>query len=126
QTGGGRGPRRQAPQRLDVERVPGGRARIEPVKERAADAVKLDLVAGPVRLNRRRGDASRSEFRAAGLERLERLDPLHVPADRGVDVAAFEPEAGIVAAATIATAPTLKGCCRWRVSPRDEWHLQRD
>src|SRR5439155_24745073 len=94
--GGLRGPRRQAWQRGAIEGVPVRRAGIEPMKKgTAGDTVELDLVARAVRLYCGRSDAAGSELVTAGLQRLGRVDPLHVAADGGVHVAALQPKAAI-------------------------------
>ena len=108
-----------------VERCRRGRrrrrlVRIEPVKERAAgDAVELDLVAVAMCCSAACAMPRAAKSAQAASQRLDRIDPLHVRADRRVHVAALQPDAavrrrqhaGVAAAPVVGTSASAETEC---------------
>src|SRR5207245_2469198 len=70
--------------------------RVKPTEPATAShSVEFDLVALAMLLERGTGNASRRELAQAGAQPIDRVDPLHVGADRCVHVAPLEPYAAV-------------------------------
>ena len=58
-------------------------------KSAVGDAIEFYLVAGPMGLQRRSVDPALRKISHARFEALDRINPLHIRGDGGVDIASF-------------------------------------